>query len=160
MACNLTKAQEKRLILLQKKSFEGLFLGSGSILDLISFPETSILLEKIKNITNSKSGIETKGVPHLFKNLFDFAANQSEACLLVLPGLSPQGEFVYTQYPVIKVGAKQLKSLLQSMQGQLIKVDYLALVSESLKHGVVLDFYAGNPEIHGSDKEICQITTW
>jgi hypothetical protein len=160
MAFSLTKAQEKRFALLQERNFEGLFLGSDSVLDLIQFPESSILLEKIKNITDSKSGIETQGGSHLFKYLFDFAVNQSKACLLVLPGLSPQSGFIYTQYPVIKAEAKRLRLLLQSMQGKLIEVDYLALVSESLEHGVVLDFYAGNPEIHGSDKEICQIITW
>jgi hypothetical protein len=160
MAFNLTKTQEKRLALLQKKNFEGLFLGSDLILDLIQFPESSVLLGKIKDIADSKSGVETQGTSLLFKYLFDFALNQGETCLLVLPGLSPQSEFIYTQYPVIKAEARQLQPLLQSMQGQLIKVDYLALVSESFKHGVVLDFYAGNPEIHGSDKEICQITTW
>jgi len=39
-------------------------------------------------------------------------------------------------------------------------VDYFALVSEDFKHGVVFDIYAGNPEIHGTDKEICRITKW
>lgn len=38
--------------------------------------------------------------------------------------------------------------------------DYLALASEDLKHGVVLDVYAGNPEIEGTDEEICKTTVW
>ncbi|WP_155736594.1 hypothetical protein [Variovorax paradoxus] len=160
MAFNLTKAQEKRFTLLQQKNFQGLFLGSNSILDLIQFPESSILLEKIKNITKLKNGTEAQGAAHLFEHLFDFAANQSDACLLILPGLSPQSGFIYTQYPAIKVEAAQLHPLLESMQKQLTQVDYLALVSEKLKHGIVLDVYAGNPEIHGTNKEICQITTW
>jgi hypothetical protein len=160
MAFNLTKAQEKRLILLQKKNLGELSFDSDSILDLIQFPESSVLLEKIKNITKLKNGTEIQRTAHLFEYLFDFAANQSEACFLILPGLSPQNEFIYTQYPAIKVGAKQLRPLLESIQGQLIQLDYLALVSERLKHCIVLDVYAGNPEIHGTDKEICQITTW
>ena len=160
MAFNLTKAQEKRLILLQKKNLERLSFDSDSILDLIQFPESSVLLEKIKNITKAKNGTEVQGAAHLFEYLFDFAANQNEACFFILPGLSPQNGFIYTQYPAIKVEAKQLRPLLESIQDQLIQLDYLALVSEKLKHGIVLDVYAGNPEIHGTDKEICQITTW
>jgi len=160
MAFNLTKAQEKRFALLQRKNFEGLFLGSDAILDVIQFPESSILLGKIKNITDSKSGIEIQGASHLFKYLFDFAVNQSETFLLILPGLSPQSGFVYTRYPALKVGAKQLQPLLRAMQNKLTEIDYLALVSESFNHGVVLDVYAGNPEIHGTDKEVCQITVW
>lgn len=160
MAFNLTKAQEKRLVLLQKKNFEKLSFSANSILDLIQFPESSVLLEKIKNITRLKNCKEVQGTAHLFEYLFDFAANQNEACFLILPGLSPQSEFIYTQYPAIKVEAKQLLPLLESIQDQLIQVDYLALVSEKFKHGVVLDVYAGNPEIHGTDKEICQVTTW
>lgn len=46
MAFNLTKAQEKRFTLLQQKNFQELFLDSDSIIDLIQFPESSILLEK------------------------------------------------------------------------------------------------------------------
>ncbi|BEP51618.1 MULTISPECIES: hypothetical protein [Variovorax] len=160
MAFNLTKAQEKRFTLLQQKNFQELFLDSDSIIDLIQFPESSILLEKIKNITKFKDGTEVQGTAHLFEHLFDFAANQSDACLLILPGLSPQSGFIYTQYPAIKAEAAQLHLLLESMRKRLTQVDYLALVSEKLKYGVVLDVYAGNPEIHGTNKEICQITTW
>jgi len=160
MAFNLTKAQEKRFALLQRKKFEGLFLGSDEILDVIQFPESSILLGKIKNMADSRSGIETRGTSHLFKYLFDFAVSQSGTFFLILPGLSPQGGFIYTRYPALKVGAKQLQPLLRAMQDKLIEIDYLALVSESLHHGVVLDVYAGNPEIHGTDKEVCQITIW
>ena len=160
MAFNLTKAQEKRFTLLQQKNFQELFLDSDSILDLIQFPESSILLEKIKNITKFKDGTEVQGTAHLFEHLFDFAANQSDACVLILPGLSPQSGFIYTQYPAIKAEAAQLHPLLESMRKQLTQVDYLALVSEKLKYGIVLDVYAGNPEIHGTNKEICQITTW
>lgn len=164
MAFSLTKAQEKRFALLQQKNFRELFLDPDSILDLIQFPESSILLEKIKNTTKLKNGTEIQGAAHLFEHLFehlfDFAANRSDACLLILPGLSPQSGFIYTQYPAIKVEADQLHPLLESMRKQLTQVDYLALVSEKLKHGIVLDVYAGNPEIHGTNKEICQITTW
>jgi len=115
---------------------------------------------KIKNITKFKDGTEVQGTAHLFEHLFDFAANQSDACLLILPGLSPQSGFIYTQYPAIKAEAAQLHLLLESMRKRLTQVDYLALVSEKLKYGVVLDVYAGNPETHGTNKEICQITTW
>jgi len=160
MTFNLTKAQEKRLFLLQQKNFKELALSSNSIFDLIQFPESSILLEKIKKITDSKSGTEVRGAARLFERLFDFSANQSKALFLILPGLSPQTGFIYTRYPAIKVDATKLRSLLEAMQGKFINVDYLALASENLKHGIALDVYAGNPEIHGTDKEICRITTW
>jgi hypothetical protein len=160
MTFNLTRAQEKRLFLLQKKNFEELGIKSDSILDLIQFPESSVFIERIKTIADSKRGTEIQGAVHLFVHLFEFAAIQSTALFLILPGLSPQTGFTYARYPAIKVKARQLRPLLESIQGRFIEVDYFALVSEDFKHGVVFDIYAGNPEIHGTDKEICRITKW
>lgn len=160
MAFNLTKAQEKRLALLQRVNFEKLLLNSGLVFDLIQFPESFVLLGEIKHIENSKDGQETQDMVRSFGCLLRFAASQKGKCILCLPGLSPQGGFLYGSYPSIKVDAENLPSLLKSVNTKFEKFDYLALVSEDLKHGVVLDVYAGDPEIHGSDKEVCKITEW
>ncbi|PMP82609.1 MAG: hypothetical protein C0175_03290 [Caldisericum exile] len=160
MTFNLTKSQEKRLALLQRKNFKELSLDLDLILNLVEFPESSIILEKIMSIANIKDGSEVRGEEDLFKYLFDFPLHQGEVCFLVLPGLSPQNGFTYTQYPVIKVDVKKFHSLLKSMQERLTKLDFFSLVFEKFEHGIVLDVYAGNPEIHGVDKEICQVTIW
>ena len=157
---NLTKTQEKKFALMQRMNFERLSLDPSFALGVIEFPESSILLQKISDIANSKNNSEVQGRERLFEYVLNFSINQDEAYFLILPGLLPQNGFTYTKYPAIKVDAKKIHPLLNLVRGKIAEPDYFSLVSEKLEHGIVLDVYAGNPELHGTDKEILQIATW
>lgn len=160
MEFNLTKTQEKKLALLQEENFEKLSLDSSLILNVIKFPWSSVFLKRINDIANSKSSVDVRKGGDFFKHLIDFSINQGEAYFLILPGLFPQNDYTYTKYPAIKVDAKNIHPLLDLVWEKIAEPDYFSLVSEKLEHGIVLDVYAGNPELHGTDKEILQITIW
>lgn len=160
MTFNLTEAQEERFFFLQKRKLDELLGSSRFSFEMIRFPDSSRLLGEIKRVADLKDGFEVQEMFQLLNRVVEFASGQDKGCFLVLPGLSPRSGFVYTQYPIIKAKPQCLLLFLELIRDRGIPMDYVALVLDDLKHGIVLDVYAGDPKIHQTDREICKITSW
>lgn len=153
---------EKKLAFTQRKSYEADFpeLFLDSKIEPIFFPDSSQIMDELKHkisVLGKKIGGEDSS--YLLQQTLK-KAKADALWLAVLPGLSPQQSFVYTKYPVLRVKASGMLKVASYFDWTAREFDFLAFFALDWSAGFAVDVYAGNSEVHGSDKPIYELTVW
>lgn len=158
MDFNLTKAREKKLALIQRRNFCQLDIEELPTA-LIEFPSSSDVIKSIiaASIDVTELRIDWKKIE---KEFGFFLESLTGDYYIVLPGLSNDQEFFYSEYPIIKSNKKIGLELFDFIKIADASFDHLAVVLTNFEHGFIIDVFAGNPQIHGTDDAVCVVKKW
>ena len=137
---------------------------SGTIDKTLFFPESSNVISHVISITNSKNARCNNFLPSEKEKAYELVRYKISALqkdeinlMLFFPSYSRGEIYIASELPVLVVDYRAVGEWFEILQGSL---DFFFCIFPNFCSGVVLDSYAANPELHGSDEPMCDIYSW
>lgn len=153
---------ERKLRALQRNNYRIDFpeLFSDSSIEPTYLPDSSLILSQL--LVKFRASEKLKGFGRFEDLLGEMleADRLDKSYVVILPGHFPQQSFVYTKYPALTAKAAAVLKVTRNFFVSDANIDFLGVFASDWSCGLVLDVYAGNPEIHGSDNPVREISMW